>query len=119
MNKKQLTGTLAFLGVKTLKELLGKTMRVSYLEWDEYPGGNSMYGECYFLIHTVTKESSEINFPPVAIGQGGQSIQVSIFGPNDFHIALRDESTKSQAGYFHSTRKDFIDCMTKGDIEIL
>lgn len=116
MNKLKLT----FLGIKNTFELIGKILKVSWND-DE----NLKYDH-YFLITSFSTDSSgRIEFQPVITGQGGDLMQVSIFGDGEFHIQLLDNYKKTisgtpvDKGYFYSTKKFKSHSMSKGTLSIL
>jgi hypothetical protein len=118
--KIKLQRILGFLGVKEAKDLIGKTMKVSF-----YSSMEDCIFEQYFLINTfnIQKKHTYIEFPYINTDNNNYT-QVSVFDNKEFHIVHRTyvkngETSKGNIGYYYSTKKYKNEKLERGSIVVV
>ncbi len=97
--KLKMTKLLKTFGIKSYRELIGKTMVVSFTEDKE-----NRY-EIYFRINYFAKWSDVIEFEYVDASVARDAVlQVGLFGDNDFYIVIIDKDN-NEYGYYETTKK--------------
>lgn len=119
MNKNQ-KKILEFLNVKNLEDLIGKTLKVSFTfndTQDDKKNGNLTPQVLLSKITSLTLDDGELSFPPITLGQGSETLQLSIFSGKltgvEFHISIIDRERK-QTSYYYSTKTNETTGFVKG-----
>lgn len=104
---------LGFFGIKTEKELMGKTIKVSF-----YHSLDEVNYNFFFTVFSFTLDKNQLSFPPIPFGQGGYNLQISILW-NGYHISLNHMENNEQEGYYTNCPDSKSTVLRRGKVELL
>lgn len=117
----------SFFGVAKPEDLIGRILKVSFRST-----GDEVSYVLYSKINSFSIDNSELSFPPILYGQGNNTVQISIFEGNEFHISsyrsdwvavskdLGRYAQISESGYYYSNPKEKMTRgLTRGKIELI